>query len=31
MGIDHLSDWFGEAWSSEPSAGQHYVSQGFEL
>ena len=31
MGIDHFTGWFGEAWSSEPSAGEHYVPQGFEL
>ena len=31
MGIDHFTGWFGEAWSSEPSAGEHSVPQGFEL
>jgi hypothetical protein len=31
MGIDHLNDRFGEAWLSEPSAGEHSTQQGFEL
>jgi hypothetical protein len=31
MGIDHLGGWFSEAWSSEPSAGEHSRAQGFDL
>jgi hypothetical protein len=31
MGIDHLNETFGEARSHEPSAGEHFVGQGFEL
>jgi len=31
MGVGRLGDWFGEAWSSEPSAGEHSPPQSSEL